>query len=178
MTSVEFTIVLDPTQPGATSTFTVVVHSEWAPLGAKRFLDLIDAKYYDDARIYRVIPGFIAQWGVPADPKEWPKWGDNKIKDDPVKTSNTAGTMSFATSGPDCRGSQVFINYEDSCSQLDDQGFAPFGKLTPGGLEVAKKFCEMPRGPDQPRRSSRATRTSPRRTRSSRTSSPRNACSA
>ena len=132
-----------------------MVHSEWAPLGAKRFLDLIDAKYYDDARI-RVIPT-SAQWGVPADPKEWPKWGDNKIKDDPVKTSNTAGTMSFATSGPDCRGSQVF-NYEDSCSQLDDQGFAPFGKLTPGGLEVAKKFCEMPRGPTKPRRSSRATR--------------------
>ena len=178
MTSVEFTIVLDPTQPGATSTFTVVVHSEWAPLGAKRFLDLIDAKYYDDARIYRVIPGFIAQWGVPADPKEWPKWGDNKIKDDPVKTSNTAGTMSFATSGPDCRGSQVFINYEDSCSQLDDQGFAPFGKLRRVASKSRKSSARRRAGPTKPRRSSRATRTSPRRTRSSRTSSLRNACSA
>ena len=148
MTSVEFTIVLDPTQPGATSTFTVVVHSEWAPLGAKRFLDLIDAKYYDDARIYRVIPGFIAQWGVPADPKEWPKWGDNKIKDDPVKTSNTAGTMSFATSGPDCRGSQVFINYDDSCAQLDSQGFAPFAKVVEG-FDVAESFVKMPKGPNQ-----------------------------
>ena len=119
------------------------------PRRRRRFRKLLEAGYFTGCRFHRVVPGFIIQWGIPADPKQYAQWGDNKIKDDPVKTSNTAGTMSFATSGPDCRGSQVFINYEDSCSQLDDQGFAPFGKLTPGGLEVAKKFCEMPRGPDQ-----------------------------
>jgi len=147
-TKVLFQIVLDPKMPDSISEIEVEVNPEWAPIGAKRFLDLIDNKYYDEARIYRVIPGFIAQWGVPADPKEWKKWGENKIRDDPVKVSNTQATMSFATSGPDCRGSQVFINYDDSCSQLDSQGFAPFAKVTKG-FDVSLKFVEMQRGPDQ-----------------------------
>ena len=122
MSKVLFTIVLDASKPDATSEIEVEVHPEWAPLGAQRFMDLIDNNYYNEARVYRVIPGFIAQWGIPADPKEYAKWGENKIKDDPVKQSNKKATMSFATSGPDARGSQVFINYDDSCSQLDSQG--------------------------------------------------------
>lgn len=149
---VVFRVVLDPVnKPDEVGEIVVEVHEEWAPLGAKcapsaragatrrprgaclpnaasargrRFLDLVDASYFDEMRIYRVIPGFICQWGIPATPAMWKKWGENKIKDDPVKTSNTRGTMSFATSGPNARGSQVFINYDDSCSQLDSQGCA------------------------------------------------------
>jgi cyclophilin family peptidyl-prolyl cis-trans isomerase len=124
-TKVRFEIVLNPSAPETVSLLEVEVNPDWAPIGAKRFLDLIACNYYDDARIYRVIPNFIAQWGVPANPAEWKKWGENKIKDDPVKVSNTKGTMSFATSGPNARGSQVFINYTDDCAQLDDQGCAP-----------------------------------------------------
>uniref|UniRef100_A0A7S2DKH9 Peptidyl-prolyl cis-trans isomerase n=1 Tax=Haptolina brevifila TaxID=156173 RepID=A0A7S2DKH9_9EUKA len=134
-------VVVDPSKPEDVEEIALTVHKEWAPLGAQRFLDLIDAKYYDDCRIYRVIPGFICQWGIPADPAQYSKWGDNKIKDDPVKISNTAGKMSFATSGPDARGSQVFINYDDSCAQLDSQGFSPFAEVT-RGMDVAKKLYE------------------------------------
>ena len=147
-TKVLFEIVLNAKKPDDVSQIEVEVHPEWAPLGAKRFLDLIDAKYYDEARIYRVIPNFIAQWGIPASPAEYQKWGENKIKDDPCKISNTKGTMSFATSGPDARGSQVFINYSDDCAQLDDQGFAVFAAVTKG-FDVAEKFVPMPKGPDQ-----------------------------
>ena len=86
--------------------------------------------------MYRVIPGFICQWGVPASPAEWQKWGANKIKDDPVKVSNTPGTLSFATSGPDARGSQLFINYCQNES-LDGQGFSPFATVT-SGMDVVR----------------------------------------
>jgi len=147
-TKVLFKIVLDPKKPDALSEIEVEVHPEWAPLGAERFLKLIAEKYYDEARIYRVIPNFIAQWGIPANPAEYQKWGENKIKDDICKMSNTKGTMSFATSGPDARGSQVFINYSDDCAQLDDQGFAVFAMVTKG-FNVAEKFSPMPKGPDQ-----------------------------
>ena len=78
----------------------VDVYEEWAPLGAARFLDLIRAKYFKDAPLYRFIPGFIVQWGVPTDPHLWKAWGEKKIKDDPVKTTNALATLSFATSGP------------------------------------------------------------------------------
>lgn len=68
-------------------TFDVEVHNDWAPLGAKRFLDLINVNYYDNCRIYRVIPGFIIQWGIAHSPDLYSKWGDNKIKDDKRKSS-------------------------------------------------------------------------------------------
>ena len=78
----------------------IVVHEDWAPLGAKRFLELVKAGYFNNCKLYRVIPDFIVQWGIPADPAEWKKWGEQKIADDPVKVSNTIGTLSFAMSGP------------------------------------------------------------------------------
>lgn len=76
------------------------VHPEWAPLGAERFLALLEVGYFDECPLYRFIPGFIVQWGVPLSPQLWKKWGENKIKDDEVKKSNKKGYLSFATSGP------------------------------------------------------------------------------
>merc|ERR1712062_405674 len=107
--------------------------------------------YFNDCRFHRVVPDFIVQWGIPADPKVYQQWGENKIKDDPVATSNKPGTLSFATSGPHARGSQMFVNFEDN-SSLDDQGFAPFAKIVDDkGLEAIKKvFAGYARGgPDQ-----------------------------
>ena len=68
-----------------------------------------------------MVPGFIIQWGIPGDPEAYKKFGDNKIKDDPVKVSNKRGTISFATSGPHARGSQMFVNLGDN-ADLDGQG--------------------------------------------------------
>ena len=88
----------------------------------RRFRELLDAKYFDGCRFHRYVSDFIVQWGIPADPNLYAKFGDNKIRDDPVLQSNQAGTVSFATSGPNARGSQMFINLNDNES-LDDQGY-------------------------------------------------------
>lgn len=97
----------------------------------RRFKDLVEANYFSDCRLYRVVDGFIIQWGIPASPAEWKKWGDNKIPDDPVRVTNKPKTLSFATSGPNMRGSQIFVNLEDNVD-LDGQGFAPFAEVTKG----------------------------------------------
>jgi len=114
---------------GQTQGVDIEVHPEWAPLGAARFLDLVDDRYFDECRLYRMVPDFIVQWGIPSKPELWNKWGMNKIQDDPVSKTNAAGTLSFATSGPDARGSQIFVNFVDNGSMLDGQGFAPFAEL-------------------------------------------------
>src|SRR5580658_42589 len=101
-----------------------------APNGADRFYNLVKAKYYDGARFFRVIPGFMAQFGLAADPAVTKVW-DLKIPDDPVKTSNVRGTITFATAGPNTRTTQLFINYGAN-GQLDGLGFAPFGKVVSG----------------------------------------------
>jgi peptidyl-prolyl cis-trans isomerase A (cyclophilin A) len=117
----------------------------------RRFADLLQAHYFDGCRFHRVVPGFITQWGIPADPQLYSRFGDNKIKDDPVKTSNKKGTISFATSGANARGSQMFVNLADNAS-LDGQGFAPFAVVV-GGMECMERvhagYAE--RGPDQAR---------------------------
>jgi len=122
----------------------IEVHPEWAPLGAARFLDLVEDKYFTDCRLYRMVPGFIVQWGIPKTPAQWQKWGMNKIRDDPVTNSNKPGTLSFATSGPDARGSQIFVNFGDN-SMLDEQGFAPFAELCDkeGGLKFLSQCKEI-----------------------------------
>ena len=135
---------------GSTHEIDIIIHPEWAPLGAERFMQLVDAKYFDNCPLYRNIPDFIVQWGIPANPAEWTKWGANKIKDDPVKHSNTLGTLSFATSGPDARGSQIFINLNDNTSQLDAQGFSPFAELAdPATAFPALAGCATVQGVDQ-----------------------------
>ena len=115
----------------------------------RRFKDLLDVKYFDACRFHRVVEGFIVQWGIPADPKIYRQWGENKIKDDPVKVSNKAGTLSFATSGPNARGSQMFVNFGDN-SSLDDQGFAPFATILEGFESIQQVYGGYARnGPDQ-----------------------------
>src|ERR1700761_594788 len=89
--------------------FVVEVHRDWAPLGADRFYNLVKNGFYDNARFFRVISGFMVQFGINGDPKVSAVWHDANIKDDPVRQTNQRGTISFATAGPNTRTTQVFI---------------------------------------------------------------------
>jgi len=114
--------------------FAIEVHREWSPNGADRFYNLVSNGYYDDTRFFRVISGFMAQFGVHADPKISGPWYAARIPDDPVTQPNVRGMVSFAMSGPHSRTTQLFINYADN-SRLDSMGFSPFGKVVEG-MEV------------------------------------------
>ena len=134
--------------------FVVEVHRDWAPNGADRFYNLVKSGFYNDARFFRVISGFMVQFGINGDPKLSQVWRDANIKDDPVKSSNKRGYITFATGGPDTRTTQVFINFGNNAG-LDDQGFAPFGQVI-SGMEVVDALYAVygegaPRGdgPDQ-----------------------------
>src|SRR5438270_643731 len=80
--------------------FFLQVNKEWAPVGAERFFQLVQTGFYDGARFFRVLPGFMAQFGIAADPKVQALWRQSPLPDDPVKQSNTRGRISFAKSGP------------------------------------------------------------------------------
>jgi peptidyl-prolyl cis-trans isomerase A (cyclophilin A) len=111
--------------------FVVEVNRDWAPNGADRFYNLVKDGFYDNTRFFRVIPGFMVQFGINGDPNVASVWRDADIKDDPVKQSNTRGMITFATAGPNTRTTQVFINFDDNAG-LDGQGFSPFGKVVSG----------------------------------------------
>ncbi len=121
--------------------FVVECHEDWAPLGVERFRKLVESGFYDGARFFRVVTEprpFVVQFGIAADPEVDKKWRDKRIKDDPVKHSNTAGTVSFASSGPNSRTTQVFINLADN-KQLDNMGFSPIGEVVEG-MDVVRSF--------------------------------------
>lgn len=134
---------------------TIEVDRSLSPAGADRFYNLTRHGFYDGARFFRVLPGFMAQFGLPGEPKLTNIWINQKIADEPVKVSNTKGTISFAMSGPNTRTSQVFINYADNSAALDRQGFTPFGKVIEGMEHVESLYNAYgegsPRGngPDQ-----------------------------
>ncbi len=115
--------------------FIIEVHREWAPAGADRFYNLVRNGYFDDARFFRVISGFMAQFGLSGKPEITKAWENAVIPDDPVTQSNTRGMVSFAMRGPGSRTTQLFINYSDGNNRLDSMGFAPFGKVIEG-MEV------------------------------------------
>ncbi|MDP2481144.1 MAG: peptidylprolyl isomerase [Candidatus Palauibacterales bacterium] len=134
--------------------FIVEVRRAWAPRGADRFYELVRAGYYDGNRFFRVLPGFVAQFGISGDPAVSARWRGRPIRDDPVRKSNTRGTLAFAAAGPDTRTTQVFVNLTDN-SRLDGMGFAPFGEVVDGMAAVDSLYAGYgegaPRGqgPDQ-----------------------------
>ena len=111
--------------------FVVEVHRAWAPNGADRFYNLVRHGYYDEVRFFRVVSGFMAQFGLHADPAITAAWKSAAIPDDPVAGSNTRGMVTFAMAGPDSRTTQLYINLVDNV-RLDRMGFAPFGKVIEG----------------------------------------------
>lgn len=119
--------------------FVIEVHRDWAPKGADHFYNLVKNGYYDDVRFFRVLSGFMAQFGINGDPKINAALHEANIQDDPVKQSNTRGMVSYAMRGPDTRTTQVFINFSDRNAQLDRMGFAPFGRVVEG-MEVVDKL--------------------------------------
>ena len=116
----------------------VEVTRDWAPRGADRFFELVQAGYYDGDRFYRVVPRFVAQFGINGDPKVAQLWSSLRILDDLVKQKNRKGTLTFASSGPAARTTQVFVNMRDNLS-LDREGFAPFGRVV-SGMDVLERL--------------------------------------
>ncbi len=136
--------------------FVVEVTRAWAPRGADRFYNLVKNGFYDNVRFFRVISGFMVQFGINGDPAIMANWRTAQIPDDPVTQSNTRGTITFATAGANTRTSQVFINFTDN-ARLDQSGFAPFGKVV-SGMDVVDSLnaeygegAPRGRGPDQSR---------------------------
>lgn len=118
--------------------FTVEVHRAWAPHGADRFHELVRMRYFDQGRFFRVIPGFIAQFGVHNKFQVHDVWRKMFIPDDPPMEKNLRGTLAYAKSEPGTRATEVFINLKDN-PDLDEQRFVPFGKVTEG-MEVVDQF--------------------------------------
>lgn len=128
--------------------FVVQVTRSWAPLGADRFYNLVRHGFFTDAAFFRVVPGFIIQFGLNADPQVNTVWRTANIKDDKVTQSNKAGTITFATAGPNTRTTQLFINFGNNAF-LDGQGFSPFGEVISGMDVVQKLYAGYGEKPDQ-----------------------------
>jgi peptidyl-prolyl cis-trans isomerase A (cyclophilin A) len=128
--------------------FVVSVTRAWAPLGADRFYNLVKHGFFTDASFFRVVPGFVVQFGLNANPQINAAWEKAPIKDDPVTQSNHIGFLTFATAGPNTRTTQLFISLGEN-AQLDSMGFAAFGQVTTGMDMVQKIFSGYGESPDQ-----------------------------
>lgn len=126
---------------GNTGTFKIELHPEWAPRGVERFEELTKSSFWDGCRVFRVIPGLVSQFGINGDPEVQSQWRSSSIRDDPVKKSNSRGTVVFGTAGgTNSRTTQVFINTGQVNDFLDEQGFAPIGIIDERGMEIVDKF--------------------------------------
>jgi peptidyl-prolyl cis-trans isomerase A (cyclophilin A) len=128
---VQFTVAIDDEKEGEVI---FKVHPEWAPLGAARFRELVEIGFFNDCRFFRVLDGFVAQFGINGDPNIQKDWRNKNLKDDPVRASNKKGRLVFATGGPNTRTTQMFINFKDN-TFLDNQGFSALAEVT-SGMEV------------------------------------------
>jgi len=136
--------------------FVVEAHRDWAPVGVDRFYDLVSRGYFHDIAFFRVIDGFMAQFGVHGEPKVSAQWRGATIPDDPpTGHSNQRGMLTFAKGGPNSRTTQMFINLADN-PRLDQMGFPPVGQVVEG-MEVVEKIYKVGEGkpagpgPAQPR---------------------------
>ena len=130
--------------------FVIAVQRKWAPRGADRFYNLTRSGYYDGVRFFRVISGFMAQFGIHGDPAVSAAWREQIIPDDPVRRTNLRGMVTYATAGPGTRTTQVFINF-GSNDALDAQGFAPFGQVVEGMDVVDHLYAGYGDGPPRGR---------------------------
>lgn len=130
--------------------FYVDVVRAWSPIGADRFHQLVTMGFFDGARFFRIVPGFVVQFGLKGDPALDQKWGDANIEDDSPGMSNTPATITFANRGPGTRSTQIFINLGDN-RRLDPQGFTPFGRVTEGMSVVTQFNSSYGESPDQMR---------------------------
>jgi peptidyl-prolyl cis-trans isomerase A (cyclophilin A) len=132
---------------------TIEVHREWAPIGADHFYNLVKTGFFDNARFFRVVRGFVVQFGIAADPETHRLWQNTTLPDDPVTQPNARGMVTYATRGANSRTTQIFINLRDNRQSLDRTGFAPFGKVT-AGMDVVDSFYnsygDMPPGGQGP----------------------------
>jgi peptidyl-prolyl cis-trans isomerase A (cyclophilin A) len=127
--------------------FIVEANRKWAPIGVERFEQLVKAGFFDNSAFFRVVPNFVIQFGLAADPKMTAKYR-YEIDDDPVIRTNRYGSLSFATRGPNTRTTQLFINLRSN-QNLDGQGFAPFAQVIEGMEVVEKLNPEYGERPDQ-----------------------------
>ena len=112
----------------------LMAHRDWSPLGADRMHFLLSQGYYDGARFFRVVPGFVVQWGLSRDSAVNKVWNDRDLPDEPVRQSNTRGRISYARSGPNTRSVQLYVNLADN-ARLDTAnafGFPPIGEVRSG----------------------------------------------
>ncbi len=129
--------------------FLVEVNREWAPIGAGQFYSLVKEQFFDDAGFFRVVPGFVVQFGLPADPARNEKWLQG-LQDEPVVQSNKRGFLTFAKSNrPNSRTTQLFISLSDN-NNLDSMGFSAFGQVIEGMDVVDMINSEYGEEPQQP----------------------------
>jgi cyclophilin family peptidyl-prolyl cis-trans isomerase len=130
--------------------FVVEVTRAWAPQGADRLYNLVSHGFYDGEKFFRVLPGFVVQFGIPGDPAVGAVWREASITDDPVTQHNVRGTVTFATAGPNTRTTQLFINLADNLG-LDGQGFSPVGRVIEGMDAVDRIYAGYGETPNQGR---------------------------
>ncbi|HEX2781190.1 MAG TPA: peptidylprolyl isomerase [Gemmatimonadaceae bacterium] len=128
--------------------FVVEAVRAWAPNGADRFYALARSGFFDENRFFRVVPGFVAQFGLNPEPKRNTAWDERKLADDAVRQSNVRGTIVFTSQGPNTRSHQMFVNLADN-SRLDKDGFAPFGRVVEGMAVVDSLYDEYGEDPQQ-----------------------------
>lgn len=134
----------------------ILVHRDWSPLGADHFYELVKKGYYDNNAFFRVVKGFVVQFGMNGDPAINKSLGEATIPDDPPKVSNKTGSVTFAQTGePNSRTTQIFINIGDNSAPLDSQHFTPFGEVIQGldlVMSLYSGYGDAPpqgQGPDQ-----------------------------
>jgi peptidyl-prolyl cis-trans isomerase A (cyclophilin A) len=128
--------------------FVVEAVRAWAPNGADRFHQLAQEHFFDESRFFRVVPGFVAQFGLSNERKANERWEAAKLPDDSVRQTNARGTLVFTNSGPNTRSHQIFINLADNL-RLDKQGFSPFGRVVEGMAVVDSLYSGYEDTPDQ-----------------------------
>lgn len=109
----------------------IMLRRSWAPHGAPRVAEAVAAGYYDNARFFRALRGFVVQWGIAADTAASRRWSARRLPDDTVRESNRRGTVTFAAGGANTRTVQLFVNLRDN-ARLDALSFAPVGEVVRG----------------------------------------------